>query len=65
MIRGIGAANVVLAGSGSSLAMYIDGVYLARPSMAFAQFLDLDRIESCVGRRAPCMDATRWVGRST
>ena len=25
--------------------MYLDGVYLARPSMAFAQFLDLDRVE--------------------
>ena len=25
--------------------MYLDGVYLARPAMAFAQFLDLDRIE--------------------
>ena len=25
--------------------MYLDGVYLARPAMVFAQFLDLDRIE--------------------
>ena len=25
--------------------MYLDGVYLARPAMAFVQFLDLDRIE--------------------
>ena len=25
--------------------MYLDGVYLGRPAMAFAQFLDLDRIE--------------------
>ena len=44
-IRGIGATNVVLAGSDPSSAMYLDGVYLARPAMAFAQFLDLDRIE--------------------
>ena len=25
--------------------MYLDGVYLARPAMVFAQFLDLERIE--------------------
>ena len=43
-IRGIGA-NVVLAGSDPSTAMYLDGVYLARPAMAFVQFLDLDRVE--------------------
>ncbi len=43
-IRGIGA-NVVFAGSDPSSAMYLDGVYLARPAMAFVQFLDLDRIE--------------------
>ena len=43
-IRGIGA-NVVYAGSDPSSAMYLDGVYLARPAMAFVQFLDLDRIE--------------------
>ena len=43
-IRGIGA-NALLAGSDPSSAMYLDGVYLARPAMAFAQFLDLDRIE--------------------
>ena len=43
-IRGIGA-NVVNAGSDPSSAMYLDGVYLARPAMAFMQLLDLDRIE--------------------
>jgi iron complex outermembrane receptor protein len=43
-IRGIGA-NVLYAGSDPSSAMYLDGVYLARPAMAFVQFLDLDRIE--------------------
>ncbi len=43
-IRGIGA-NAVFAGSDPSSAMYLDGVYLGRPAMAFAQFLDLDRIE--------------------
>ena len=43
-IRGIGS-NVLLAGGDPSSAMYLDGVYLARPSMAFAHFLDLDRIE--------------------
>ena len=44
-IRGIGTANVLFAGSDPSSAMYLDGVYLARPAMVFAQFLDLDRIE--------------------
>ena len=43
-IRGIGT-NVVNAGSDPSSAMYLDGVYLARPAMAFVQFLDLDRVE--------------------
>jgi iron complex outermembrane receptor protein len=43
-IRGIGA-NVLYAGADPSSAMYLDGVYLARPAMAFVQFLDLDRIE--------------------
>ncbi len=43
-IRGIGASTL-LAGSDPSSAMYLDGVYLARPTMAFTQFLDLERIE--------------------
>jgi iron complex outermembrane receptor protein len=43
-IRGIGA-NLLFAGSDPSSAMYLDGVYLARPAMVFAQFLDLERIE--------------------
>ena len=43
-IRGIGA-SVLYAGTDPSSAMYLDGVYLARPAMAFSQFLDLDRIE--------------------
>ena len=43
-IRGIGA-NVLYAGVDPSSAMYVDGVYLARPAMAFVQFLDLDHIE--------------------
>ena len=43
-IRGIGA-NALYAGADPSSAMYLDGVYLARPAMEFVQFLDLDRIE--------------------
>ena len=43
-IRGIGA-NVLFAGSDPSSAIYLDGVYLARPAMVFVPFLDLDRIE--------------------
>jgi outer membrane receptor protein involved in Fe transport len=51
-IRGVGA-NVLFAGADPSSAMYLDGVYLARPAMEFVQFLDLDRIEVLRGRRAP------------
>ena len=43
-IRGIGS-NVPFAGSDPSSAMYIDGVYLARPGMVFADLLDVERIE--------------------
>jgi iron complex outermembrane receptor protein len=43
-IRGIGT-NTFQAGGDPSTAMYLDGVYLARPAMVFAHFLDLDRIE--------------------
>jgi iron complex outermembrane receptor protein len=43
-IRGIGT-NVVFAGSDPSSAMYLDGVYLARPAMAFADVTGLERIE--------------------
>jgi iron complex outermembrane receptor protein len=43
-IRGIGT-NAVNAGSDPSSAIYLDGVYLARPAMALLDFLDLDRIE--------------------
>src|SRR5262245_42947163 len=43
-IRGIGT-NAVNAGSDPSSAMYLDGVYLARPAMTFVDLLDLERIE--------------------
>jgi len=43
-IRGIGT-NVVFAGSDPSSAVYLDGVYLARPAMVLADFLDLERVE--------------------
>ena len=43
-IRGIGS-NVVFAGSDPSSAVYIDGVYVARPVMVLADFLDLERVE--------------------
>ncbi len=43
-IRGIGT-NAVFAGSDPSSAVYADGVYLARPAMMLADFLDLERIE--------------------
>src|SRR6185295_17853313 len=43
-IRGIGT-NAVLTGSDPSSAIYLDGVYLARPAMALADFLEVDRVE--------------------
>ena len=43
-IRGIGS-NAVFAGSDPSSAVYVDGVYLARPAMVLADFLDIDRVE--------------------
>ena len=43
-IRGIGT-NLLIAGSDPSSAIYLDGVYLARPAMVFERFLDLERIE--------------------
>jgi iron complex outermembrane receptor protein len=43
-IRGIGT-NAVNAGSDPSSAIYLDGVYLARPAMVFLDFLDLERVE--------------------
>ena len=43
-IRGIGT-NVYYAGSDPSVALYLDGVYLARPGMAFVELLDIDRME--------------------
>jgi iron complex outermembrane receptor protein len=43
-IRGIGT-NAVFTGSDPSSAVYVDGVYLARPAMVLADFLDLERVE--------------------
>jgi iron complex outermembrane receptor protein len=43
-IRGIGS-NVVFAGSDPSSAVYIDGVYVARPVSVLADFLGLERVE--------------------
>lgn len=43
-IRGIGS-NVVFAGSDPSSAVYVDGVYMARPAAVLADFLDVERVE--------------------
>lgn len=43
-IRGVGT-NAVYAGADPSSVMYLDGVYLARPAMAFVELLDLERVE--------------------
>jgi iron complex outermembrane receptor protein len=43
-IRGIGS-NLVAAGSDPSSTIHLDGVYLARPSMVFMDFLNVERVE--------------------
>jgi iron complex outermembrane receptor protein len=43
-IRGIGT-NAVFAGSDPSSAVYVDGVYMARPAMVLSDFMELDRVE--------------------
>lgn len=43
-IRGVGTQNVLI-GSDPSTALHLDGVYLARPLAAFADFLDVERVE--------------------
>ena len=43
-IRGIGS-NAIFAGSDPSSAVYLDGVYLARPAGVLGDFLDLARVE--------------------
>jgi iron complex outermembrane recepter protein len=47
-LRGIGSDLISIAAD-SSIAIYSDDVYLARPQMAIAQFWDLDRIEILKG----------------
>ena len=47
-IRGIGNPNA-LNGSEGSAAVYIDGVYLARPSVAFLQLNSIERVEVLKG----------------
>ena len=43
-IRGVGT-NVVIAGTDPSSTIHLDGVYLARPSMMFMDFLNVERVE--------------------
>ncbi|HXW08502.1 MAG TPA: TonB-dependent receptor, partial [Vicinamibacterales bacterium] len=43
-IRGIGS-NLVFTGSDPSSAVYVDGVYVARPAAVLTEFVGLDRIE--------------------
>ena len=59
-IRGIGT-NAVFAGADPSSAMYLDGVYLARPAMAFTDFLDVERIEVVRGPQERCTVVMLWA----
>jgi iron complex outermembrane receptor protein len=43
-IRGIGTNSTVV-GADPSSAVYIDGVYLGRPAMVFADLLNIERVE--------------------
>ena len=43
-IRGIGTNSTVV-GADPSSAVYVDGVYLGRPAMVFADFLNIERVE--------------------
>lgn len=43
-IRGIGTNSTVV-GADPSATIHLDGVYLGRPAMVFADFLDVDRVE--------------------
>jgi iron complex outermembrane recepter protein len=43
-IRGIGT-NAIFTGTDPSSAVYVDGVYLARPAAVLADFLDVERVE--------------------
>jgi iron complex outermembrane receptor protein len=43
-IRGIGT-NSTVAGADPSSTIHLDGVYLGRPAMVFADFLDVERVE--------------------
>ena len=43
-IRGIGT-TAIFAGTDPSSSMYVDGVYLGRPAMMLANFLDVERVE--------------------
>ena len=43
-IRGIGT-NAIFTGADPSSAVYVDGVYLARPAAVLADFLDVERVE--------------------
>jgi iron complex outermembrane recepter protein len=43
-IRGIGTNSTVV-GADPSSTVYVDGVYLGRPAMVFADFLNIERIE--------------------
>jgi iron complex outermembrane receptor protein len=43
-IRGIGTNNTVV-GADPSSTIHLDGVYLGRPAMVFADFLDVERVE--------------------
>jgi len=56
-IRGIGT-NLLFAGSDPDVTTQMDGVYLARAFEAFADYLDVDRVEVLRGPQELSMAAT-------
>jgi Carboxypeptidase regulatory-like domain/TonB-dependent Receptor Plug Domain len=59
-IRGIGS-TAAFAGSDPSSAVYIDGVYIARPASVLTQFLDSTVSKFCVARRGRCTGTMPWA----
>jgi hypothetical protein len=61
-IRGIGSSNAS-AGSDPSVTEQVDGVYIARPTAQFGDFMDVERVEVLRGARRDRESARGVVGK--